>query len=134
MTARDITGAESRILALILAHPQGIARSKIMAGADVTKSHYNAMASRLLAEGKINRTGSGPATRWGPPGIEKTPQKPKDERYLRDQRQRAEKRRSDARNAADAEAWAAAPVRQIVSREWQPMEKTTVASVWELAA
>ncbi len=134
MTARDLTGAESRVIAVILANPGGIARSKIMVQANVTKSFFNVMATRLMAEGKISRTGSGPSTVWGPVGIaEKFPKEKRPESYYRDQRRRAERRRSDARNALDAEAWAAAPVRKIVSREWEPPAKLGPASVWELA-
>jgi len=137
MTARDITGTESRILSTILAHPQGIARSKIMAEAKVSKTYFNVVAMRLMAEGRIGRTGSGPSTVWGPLGIEKrVPRKKRAESYRRDQRRRAQARRAEAAEKRLIETIDdPLPVtRMIVPAATAPRIQTSApASVWALA-
>ena len=137
MTARDITGTESRILSTILAHPQGIARSKIMAEATVSKTYFNVVAMRLMAEGRIGRTGSGPSTVWGPLGIEKrVPRKKRAESYRRDQRRRAQARRAEAaEKILLATLDDPLPItRKFVAAATAPRIQTSApASVWALA-
>jgi hypothetical protein len=131
---RDAKGVEAAIVAFVCAHPGGVRRGLIAAHISRGKSATLTHLMMLLADGVISRVGTGPATVWGPPGLQWKPLKPRSAAYLRSRAAHQRARRAEAtEKRLIATMDDPLPVTRMITREWRPMAKLGPASVWELA-
>ena len=131
---RDANGVEAEIVAFVCSHPAGVRRGLVAQHIGRGKSATLTHLMMLLADGAISRASTGPATRWGPPGLELKPIKPRSAAYLRARAAHQRARRAEATEKRLIETLDdPLPITRMITREWCPMAKPGPASVWELA-
>ena len=131
---RDATHIEAEIVAFVCSHPAGVRRGLVAAHISRCKSVTLTHLMILLSDGVISRVGTGPATVWGPPGLQWKPLKPRSAAYLRARAAHQRARRAEAtEKILLATLDDPLPITRMITREWCPMAKPGPASVWELA-
>lgn len=133
---RDANNVEAAIVEFVLASPHGVRRGQVAERIGLGKSSTLVHLMMLLRDGTISRAGTGPATVWGPPGIEKRPKRIRSAQYMRDVANRALARRRLAKEAIGLDEWLESPPLRVIvpASQAKPLPKMGAASVWELAA
>ena len=134
---RDANGVEAEIVAFVCSHPAGVRRGLVAQHIGRGKSATLTHLMMLLADGAISRASTGPATRWGPPGLELKPIKPRSAAYLRARAAHQRARRAEAAEIRLIETMDdPLPITRkfVAAHNATPLRPSGPASVWQLAA